>query len=344
MTTLNPRPGAAAPGRGFGALAERHGRVLRLLGRRLVQIPVVLLVVSALTFWLIQVVPGDPGRATLGQYATDEQVRIWDEQNGLTGSLLSRYLHWLHGFVTGDWGTSFVFGQPNRELILDRLLNSALLGALAFVLLVPISVVLGSVQGYREGRRTDRSITIAAMSLSAVPAFVVGVILLLVFAVWLHLVPVQASALATGNIGQRLHAMIIPAVTLVVYYLAVVTRMVRTGVTGAITAQHHRTAVLKGLEPASIVRRHVLRNALIPTLSLLGIYLGALLSGEAVVEQLFNYPGLGALLVTAAEHKDVVLLCDGVVVTGVVALLALLLADIALIVSDPRIRFDNASS
>lgn len=344
MTALTPRPEAAAPDRGLGALSERHGRILRLLGRRLVQIPVVLFVVSMLTFWLIQVVPGDPGRETLGQYATAKQVQAWDVANGLSGSLPSRYLHWLHGFVTGDWGTSFVYSEPNRGLILSHLAHSALLGAVGFVLLVPISVVLGSWQAYREGRRTDRAITIIAMTLSAVPPFVIGLLLLLVFAVWVHLVPVQASAIASGNPGERLHAIIAPAVTLVLYYLAVVTRMVRTGVGGAITAQHHRTAVLKGLEPATIVRRHVLRNAMIPTLSLLGIYLGALLSGEAVIEQLFNYPGLGALLVTAAEHKDVILLCDGVVVTGVVALLSLLLADIALMLTDPRIRFDNTGS
>ena len=344
MTTLAPRPETSTSGRGAGVLSDRHGRVLRLLVRRLLQIPVVLFVVSVLTFWLIQVVPGDPGRATLGQYATQEQVRAWNEENGLTGSVLERYLSWLHGFVTGDWGTSFVFSQPNKDLVLSHLSNSLLLGALAFVLLVPVSVVLGSLQAYREGRRSDRAITIGAMALSAVPPFVIGLVLLLVFAVWVHWVPVQASSIATGSLGDRLRAVILPATTLVLYYLAVVTRMVRTGVGGAITSQYHRTAVLKGLEPATVVRRHVLRNSMIPTFSLLGIYLGALLSGEAVVERLFNYPGLGALLVTAAQRKDIVLLCDGVVVTGVVALVALLLADVALILADPRIRFDNAKA
>lgn len=315
-----------------------------LLLRRLAQIPIVLFVVSVLTFWLIQVVPGDPGRETLGQYATAAQVRLWDAQNGLTGSILARYGHWLHGFVTGSWGESFVFSEPNRGLVFSHLLNSALLGVLAFLMMVPVSIVLGAIQAYREGRRTDRVVTISLMSLSAVPVFVIGVVLLLVFAVWLHLVPVQSAADATGNAAQRLHAMVIPAVALALSYLAVITRMVRTGVGGAITAPYHRTAVLKGLEPGTIVRRHVLRNAIVPTLSLLGIYLGAVLCGDAVVETLFNYPGLGALLVSAAEHKDVVLLCDGVVITGVVVLLALLVADLGLMFADPRIRFDNAKS
>jgi peptide/nickel transport system permease protein len=346
MTVLNPRSGAAgaAAPRGSGALSERHGRILALLGQRLIQIPLVLFAVSILTFWLIELVPGDPGRNALGQYATEAQVHAWDVSNGLAGSMVARYLHWLTGFFTGNWGTSFVYVAPSRALVLGHLANSALLALYAFVLLVPVSVILGSVQAYREGRRSDRTITIALMTLSSVPEFVVGVLLLIVFAVWLKAVPVQSAADATGNFGQRVHAMTLPAVVLAASYLAVLARMVRTGTAGAITAPFHRTAVLKGLPPGVIVRQHVTRNALIPTMQLLGIYLGGLLGGSAVVETLFNYPGLGALMVVAAERKDAVLLTDGVMVTGVIALLALLLTDVCLILMDPRIRFENTES
>jgi peptide/nickel transport system permease protein len=346
MTTLNPRSGAAdaAAPRGFGALSERRSRILTLLARRLVQIPVVLLAVSIMTFWLIQLVPGDPGRNALGQYATASQVHAWDVSNGLTGSIVVRYVHWLGGFFAGHWGTSFVYLVPSRPLILGHLENTAFLAVYAFVLLVPVSVILGSIQAYREGRRSDRAITIALMALSSVPEFVIGVLLLVVFAVWLKAVPVQSAADATGNFGQRVHATTLPAVVLAASYLAVLARMVRTGTAGAITAPFHRTAVLKGLAPGEIVRRHVARNALIPTVQLLGIYLGGLLGGSAVVETLFNYPGLGALMVVAAERKDAVLLTDGVMMTGVIALLALLLTDVCLILMDPRIRFENKES
>lgn len=347
MTTPISRPGAAsatAVPRGLGALSERHTRIAALLGKRLLQIPIVLLAVSVLTFWLIQLVPGDPGRNALGQYATEAQVRAWDVSNGLTGSVAARYLHWLGGFFSGSWGSSFVYSVPSRPLVFGRLENSALLGLYAFVLLVVVALILGSVQAYREGQRTDRSITISLMTLSSVPEFVAGVLLLLVFAVWIKAVPVQSGADATGDFAQRVHAMTLPAVVLAASYLAVVARMVRTGTAGAITAAFHRTAVLKGLPGPAIVRRHVARNALIPTLSLLGIYFGGLLGGSAVVETLFNYPGLGALMVVAAERKDVVLLTDGVMVTGLVSLLALLLTDVCLIIMDPRIRFENRSS
>jgi len=342
---LTPRPGTGEAARhGLGALSERHGRILALLGRRLIQIPFVLLAVSILTFWLIQLVPGDPGRNALGQYATQAQVHAWDVSNGLTGSVVVRYLHWLGGFFTGNWGTSYIYLVPSRPLILGHLENSAFLALYAFVLLVPVSVILGSVQAYREGKRSDRAITIVLMALSSVPEFVIGVLLLVVFAVWLKAVPVQSAADATGSFGQRIHAMTLPAVVLAIAYLAVLARMVRTGTVGAITAPFHRTAVLKGLPTGQIVGRHVTRNALIPTVQLLGIYLGGLLGGSAVVETLFNYPGLGALLVTAAERKDAVLLTDGVMVTGVIALLALLLTDACLILMDPRIRFESRES
>jgi peptide/nickel transport system permease protein len=345
MAVLNPRPAAAgAAPRGYNALSERHSRILSLLGRRLIQIPFVLLAVSILTFWLIQLVPGDPGRNALGQYATQAQVRAWDVSNGLTGSVVVRYLHWLGGFFTGSWETSFVYLVPSRPLILGHLENSALLALYAIAVLVPVSVILGSVQAYREGKRSDRAITIALMTLSSVPEFVVGVLLLVVFAVWLKAVPVQSAADATGDFGQRVHAMTLPAVVLAASYLAVLARMVRTGTTGAVTASFHRTAVLKGLPPGAILRRHVARNALIPTVQLLGSYLGGLLGGSAVVETLFNYPGLGALMVVAAERKDAILLTDGVMVTGVLALLALLLTDVCLILMDPRIRFENTES
>jgi peptide/nickel transport system permease protein len=338
---LHPR--GAGQG-GFGGRTERHSRILTLLGKRLIQIPFVLIAVSMLTFWLIQLVPGDPGRNALGQYATPAQVRAWDVSNGLTGSVAVRYAHWLGGFFSGNWGASFVYLVPSRPLILGHLANSALLALYAFVLLVPVSVLLGSVQAYREGRRSDRAITIALMTLSSVPEFVIGVLLLVVFAVGLKAVPVQSAADAMGSFGQRVHAMTLPAVVLAVSYLAVLARMVRTGTSGAITAPFHRTAVIKGLSPGVIVRRHVARNALIPTVQLLGIYLGGLLGGSAVVETLFNYPGLGALMVVAAERKDALLLTDGVMVTGVIALLALLFTDVCLILMDPRIRFENTEA
>ncbi|AWB94682.1 ABC transporter permease [Agromyces badenianii] len=346
-TTSGPRldtepARARSPWRGPGSVAERRSGIPALIGQRLIQIPAVLLVVSVLVFWLVQVVPGDPGRNALGPHATAAQVQLWNAQHGVDGSLPERYLGWLAGFATGQWGESLVYSQPVAELVLPRLANSMLLGGLAFALLVPAALAVGGLQAYREGTRTDRALTTALMSLAALPEFVIGVLLLIVFAVVLAWVPVQSATDATADPLLRLRAMILPAVTLAVGYFAVIARMVRTGVIDTLGAQYHRTAVLKGLRRGQVLRRHVARNALIPTISLLGIYLGTLLGGSAIVETLFGYPGLGALLVTATEKKDILLLEAGVMVTGAVSLIALLLTDLAFVIVDPRIRFEKA--
>lgn len=344
MMTVSFSAGATATAsarRGLAVLRSRHSRIPRLIGQRLLQVPLVLLVVSVLVFWLIEVVPGDPGRNALGQYATTEQVLAWNEAHGLTGSPVGRYLSWLGGFVTGDWGTSLVYGAPVRDLVLGHLGNSLLLGALAFVVLVPVALTLGAIQARREGSRTDRSLTVVLMSLASVPEFVVGVLLLIVFSLFLRWFPIQSSVSLDGPPSEVLPALALPAITLALGYLSVLARMTRTGVLDTLDSQYYRTAVMKGLHGPRLAIGHVARNALIPTVSLLGIYVGTLLGGSAIVETLFGYPGLGALLVTATVEKDIFLLESGVMVTGVVSLLALLVTDIALVLIDPRVRFDE---
>ena len=336
------RPSASAR-RGLAVLRARHSHVPRLVAQRLVQVPLVLLAVSILVFWLIEVVPGDPGRNALGQYATSAQVQAWNEAHGLTGSVVERYVSWLAGFVTGDWGESLIYAAPVRGLILDRLGSSLLLAALAFVVLVPVAFALGAIQGRREGSRTDRSLTVGLLSLASVPPFVIGVFLLIVFSLILGWFPIQSSISLDGGIGQVLLALVLPTVTLALGYVTVLARMTRTGVIDTLGSQYYRTAVITGVHGPRLVVGHVARNAVIPTVSLLGVYLGTLVGESAIVETLFGYPGLGALLVRAAVEKDIFLLESGVMVAGVIALLALLITDIAFVLIDPRIRFDEGS-
>lgn len=305
------------------------------------QIPLILLVVSVLVFWLIQVVPGDPGRNALGQYATAAQVAAWNEANGMVGSLPSRYFDWLGGFLTGQWGQSVTYDQPVRPLIFQRLGHSIVLGLYAFIILMPLSILVGSFQAYREGRRSDRIMTVITMALTALPEFVIGVVLLIVFAVWLGWAPVQSAIDPTDGIIRNLSLMTLPAITLAASLVGVLSRMVRSGVIETIQAPFHTTAILKGLKPGRVLRKHVLRNSLIPTVALAGMYLAGLLGGSAVVETLFNYPGLGALIVTAAEKKDILLLESGVMLAGVISLGVILLADLAFLLIDPRIRFST---
>lgn len=326
-------------GRGLAALGARHRGTPALIGQRMLQIPVVLFIVSVLVFWLIQVVPGDPGRNALGPYATAEQVAQWNADRGLDGSVIERYVSWIGGFVTGEWGTSIVYGEPVLGLILERLGNSIALGLFAFAVLVPLAIGIGALQARREGSRTDRAFTIGLMSLASVPEFVVGVVLLIVFGLVFPVLPIQSGdAVGTGLLPQ-LRAMTLPALTLALGYLSVLARMTRSGVIETTGSQYYRTAVIKGLRGDALFRRHVARNALIPTISLLGVYLGALLAGSAVVETLFGYPGLGELLVTATQKKDIFVLVAGVMVTGLFSLIALLVTDLVFTIVDPRVRF-----
>lgn len=324
-------------------LRERHRTTPRLIALRLLQIPVVLCAVSIIVFVLIEVVPGDPGRNALGQYATAEQVTQWNAIHNLDGASLDRYLAWAGGLLTGDWGTSLIYDEPVLDLVVGRLSNSMMLGLYAFLMLVPIAIGIGIVQARREGSRSDRFFTIVLMSLAAVPEFVVGVLLLIVFGLALPVLPINsADALGQGASAQ-LRAMTLPAITITLGSLAVFARMTRNAVVETTGSQFYRTAVVKGVASGELLRRHVARNSMIPVVSLLGIYLGAMLCGSAVVETLFSYPGLGELLVTATQQKDIFVLTAGVMVTAFISMLALLATDLAFTIIDPRVRFSGGS-
>ena len=315
-----------------------NGETRRIVLRRTAQIPFVLLVVSLLVFWLVAVVPGNPGRNVLGQYATGEQVAAWNAEHGLDGSTLERYWSWLSGFVTGDWGTSIVLDEPVLGLVLNHLVNSLLLGLLAFVLMTPLAIAVGFWQAHRAGHADDRALTIGAVSLSSMPEFVVGVALIVVFSVTLPWFPVHSEIVGDTTLAERLRAMVLPAITVGAASAGYVARMVRTGVIETLTAPAYRTAVLKGLPRRQIAARHVARNSLLPTVAVLGTQLAAMLGGVVVVETLFSYPGIGQLTLDAVMKKDIFVLEAATLVVAVVAILALLVTDLLYLALDPRVR------
>lgn len=308
-----------------------------IIGRRAVQTPVVLLVVSALLFWLVQIVPGDPGRVALGPYAADSQIVIWKQEHGLSGSITVRYFRWLGGFFTGKWGTSLTLNVPVRPLIFARLYNTVLLGLYAFVVVALVGVALGFYQGLRAGSRKDRAITILLVSISSIPDFAVGTVLLVGFGVFVHWFPVFSGISAGASLLTRLHNMTLPAFTLAAGSIGYVARMTRAGTVETLRAAFYRTAVLKGLVGRRVLSAHVARNSLIPSVAVLGSQLAFLLGGSVIVETLFNYPGIGLTIVTAVQDKDLVVLESAVMVTAALSILVLLLTDLAYLALDPRI-------
>jgi peptide/nickel transport system permease protein len=298
-----------------------------------------LILVSVLIFLLAEVfVPGSVGRSILGPYATEEQVQLLNERLGADRPIVVRYASWAGGFVTGDWGESALLKVPVRPLVMDAFWHSLLLAGFALVLIVPISIALGVFAGLRRDSVLDRTITVSSLSMTVIPEFVSGVVLLYVFAVWLKWLPVSALPPDGAPFYERLYYLILPAIPLMFLELGYIARMARVGTVQVLSMPYIRTAVLKGVPRSRVVFGHVLRNALVPTVTVIGSQVGWLLGGLVVVEKLFNYPGIGRLMVEAALAHDIPLLEASVLLVAVVYMVANLIADIVVALLNPRIR------
>jgi peptide/nickel transport system permease protein len=312
--------------------------MLRLIGRRLLLMIPTLILASILIFALAEVLPGDVGRSILGPYATEEQVQLLNERLGADRPLVVRYVAWAGGFVTGDWGESALLEVPVRPLVLEAFWNSLLLAGFALVVIVPISVALGVFAGLRRDSVLDRTITVSSLSMTVIPEFVSGVVLLYVFAVWLKWLPVSAMPPEGSPFYTRLYYLILPAIPLMFLELGYIARMARVGTVQVLSMPYIRTAVLKGLPRKRVIFGHVLRNAMVPTVTVIGSQVGWLIGGLVVIEVLFVYPGIGKLMVDAALSHDVPLLEASILMVAIVYMLANLIADIVVALLNPRIR------
>ena len=312
--------------------------MLRLIGRRLLLMIPTLILASMLIFALAEVLPGDVGRSILGPYATEEQVQLLNEKLGADRPLVVRYVAWAGGFVTGDWGESALLEVPVRPLVMEAFWNSLLLAGFALILIVPTSVALGVFAGLRRDSVLDRTITVSSLSMTVIPEFVSGVVLLYVFAVWLKWLPVSAMPPEGSPFYERLYYLILPAIPLMFLELGYIARMARVGTVQVLSMPYIRTAVLKGVPRHRVIFGHVLRNAMVPTVTVIGSQVGWLIGGLVVIEVLFVYPGIGKLMVDAALSHDVPLLEASVLMVAIVYMLANLIADIVVALLNPRIR------
>jgi peptide/nickel transport system permease protein len=241
--------------------------------------------------------------------------------------------------VQGDLGSSYTFQQPVAELVGKALWNSFKLAAIAFLIVVPLGIVGGVISALRYGRLSDRVISIGGLSATVVPEFVSGIVLILVLTIWLDVLPLSADAGPGASALSQIHHLILPALPLVFVLFGYIARMARAGTIEALDSDYTRTATLKGLSHSEVVRTHVLRNALLPTISVIATQVGYLIGGLVVIETLFNYQGIGLLILNAAQAKDFPLLAGGILVIGVVYLVVTLIADLLYALLNPRIRF-----
>lgn len=316
--------------------------MLRFLTRRLVTILVTMLAVSLLVFIATELIPGDVARVVLGREASQASVDALRHQLRLDEPLVPRYLHWLGGFVTGDWGRSYTLGVDVRPLVVERLLNSATLALLSFVLLVPVALTLGLAAGLREGRLTDRILSVTGLSLAAVPEFVTGVVLLVIFSVRLHWLPSSAQAPPGAGPLTRIQHLLLPALCLVLLCTGYVARHVRASTVAVLASPFIRAMRVRGLSETRLVRGHVLRNSLVPATGALAVQLQFLLAGLVTVELLFGYQGIGDLLLSSATSKDVPALQASAIVLGAVGMGIYVIADLVYALLDPRVRVGRA--
>ena len=312
--------------------------MVTFLARRLGLMILTLWIISLIVFFAGQILPGDPGRAILGNLASARSVQILDTQLGVNKPLLSRYLSWIGGLLHGNFGISYSYRTAVEPFIRAAMINSVKLALLAFVIVVPLGIIGGVIAALYAGRPLDRIISVTGLSLATVPEFVSGIVLIVVFGVTLKVLPVTASAGAgAGDLTQFRH-LILPAIPLVFVLFGYIARMARAGTIEALNSDYARTAVLKGLPRATMIRRHILRNSLLPTITVIATQTGYLIGGLVVVETLFNYQGIGNLIYKAAQAKDFPMLEAGVLTIGVVYVLATLAADLLLVALNPRLR------
>ena len=291
---------------------------------------------------MAQLLPGDVGRNVLGPFASQEQVDRLNDSLGVNRPLVVQYWDWISHFLRGDLGTSLQYQIPVSDLLGPALANSLKLAAVAFVLVVPLSILGGTIAGLKRGGITDRVITVGGLSLTAVPEFVTAIVLILIFGVTLGWLPVTATAPEGASIPMQLEYLLLPSFALVAVLFGYIARITRSSVMESVDADYTRTAYLKGLSQRQVVGRHVLRNSLLPTIAVVATQVGYLIGGLLVIEKLFNYNGIGQRIYTAAVNKDFLLLESGVMIVGVIYLVATFIADVLYSVFNPRIRVQGS--
>ncbi len=305
---------------------------------------------SLITLWLLsvlvfaggQLLPGDVARAILGPLADAGAVANLDRQLGLDRPLPVQYWDWIVHFARGDMGQSYAYRAPVAPFVLAALEHSLKLGTVAFVLVVPLGIAGGVWSALHAGRPVDRIINLIGLSATVLPEFVTGIVLIMIFGIWLKILPITANWPPGAALTTQIRYLLLPSLPLVLVLFGYLARMARAGTVEALAADYTRTAVLKGLGARAVLWRHVLRNALLPTITVTATQLGYLMGGLVVVETLFRYPGIGGLIYAAARDRDFPMLEGGVLTVGLIYVLAGLMADISHALLNPRLRLGEA--
>jgi peptide/nickel transport system permease protein len=321
--------------------------VLRYIAQRLAQAAVIVAIVAAITFALIHLAPGDPFSAVLDNPKVSEAVRqTLRAQYGLDRPLPEQFVRYVNSLAHGELGWSFSHERPVREVLGSALPNTLLLMGVALVGSFVLGVLIALVQVARRGSLTDNVLSGLSLFFFSMPDFWLAILALLTFTYWLPIFPVGGAVDPVtheylglgGRIVDRLRHLVLPALTLTLLASAVIARYQRAALLDVLPADYIRTARLKGLTERAILRRHALRNALLPIITLVGLSFPALLTGAFFVEKIFAWPGMGYAVVNAIGTRDYPLVVGGVIIGSIMVTLGSLLSDLLYALADPRLR------
>ncbi len=312
--------------------------MLRLIATRLATSVVTLFLAAFFVFFAVQALPGDVAQQLLGQNATPEAVATLRKQLGLDTNVWHRFFTWLGHAVTGDFGTSLVSGTSVSSTIWTAFSHTLIIAVPAIVVGVTLPVLLGILAGARRGRSTDSAISVLALVAMSIPEFVVATVLVLLFAIAIPIFPAVVLRGSLSSFSQLVSAAVLPAVVLVVAMAAYIIRAMRSSTIDGLATEYATTAELKGVPPRRLLWRHVTPTAILPVLPVISINVAWLLGGVVVVESVFNYPGLGKLMIDSVSTRDLPVLQAIAVLSALVYVLVNLAADLIALAADPRQR------
>ena len=312
--------------------------VVTLVIQRLALGLLLLVAVSALIFFGVEALPGDAAQAMLGQSATPETLANLREKMGLNDPMLPRYLGWLAGFVTGDLGVSMTNGQDIATSVGQRFGNTIFLAFWAAIISVPLAILLGLVAARYNGRWPDRLISGVTLATISLPEFVAGYIVMYFLAVKWQLFPSMAMLFPGMGVFEKLHAIALPVIVLVLVVLAHMMRMTRAAILNVMQSAYIETAELKGLGPLAVIWRHAFPNAIAPVVNVVMLNLAYLVVGVVVVEVVFVYPGMGQFLVDHVTKRDLPVVQACGMIFAAVYIGLNIFADVISILANPRLR------
>lgn len=315
---------------------------MKYIGKKLGAMLVTLLLISFLVFLAFDMIPGDPAQARLGTEVTPERLEALREEMGLNKPLIERYLRWLVAFVQGDFGDSYKYNMPVADMISSKLPITIIMALISFAMMVVVSLPLGIYTAKHNGKRIDRVLTVINQVMMAVPHFFLGIIITYVLGLVLKLFTPGDYVSYEKDFGAFLSYIIYPCIAIAIPKIAISVKMLKSSCVEEAKKDYVRTAYSKGNNTSKVLYRHVLRNAMIPVVTLWGMTLADMLVGSIVIEQVFNVPGIGRILLTSISYRDYPVVQAIIVLIATVVIVTNFCVDIIYQMIDPRISVQES--